>query len=48
MLNDKIANFFKCALDEGKLNDTIQVRNSKTGKIVTGIVDGPGIVRVIF
>ena len=36
------------ALDEGKLNDTIQVRNSKTGKIVTGIVEGPGIVRVIF
>ncbi|SFS87409.1 flagella basal body P-ring formation protein FlgA [Succinivibrio dextrinosolvens] len=36
------------ALEEGKLNDTIQVRNSKTGKIVTGIVEGPGIVRVIF
>ena len=36
------------ALDEGKLNDTIQVRNSKTGKIVTGIVEGPGIVRVVF
>ncbi|SKA61836.1 flagella basal body P-ring formation protein FlgA [Succinivibrio dextrinosolvens DSM 3072] len=36
------------ALEEGKLNDTIQVRNSKTNKIVTGIVEGPGIVRVIF
>lgn len=36
------------ALEEGKLNDTIQVKNGKTGKTVTGIVKGPGIVQVIF
>ncbi len=36
------------ALEEGKLNDTIQVKNAKTQKIVTGIVSGPGIVKVIF
>ena len=36
------------ALEEGKLNDQIQVRNSKSGKIIYGVVRGPGLVEVIF
>ncbi len=36
------------ALEEGKLNDRIQVKNTKTNKIISAIVQGPGLVRVIF
>lgn len=36
------------AMQEGRLNDTIQVKNAKSKKIIDAIVSGPGQVRVIF
>lgn len=36
------------ALEEGKLNDLIQVRNTKTKKIIQAVVVAPGTVQVIF
>lgn len=36
------------AVDDGNLNDTVQIRNSKSKKIVTAVVTGPGAVRVML
>ena len=36
------------ALEEGKLNDLISVRNSKSKKVIQGIVVSPNTVRVTF
>ena len=36
------------AMQEGRLNENIQVKNSKSKKIIEATVTGPGQVRVIF
>lgn len=36
------------AVEDGNVNDTIQVRNLKTRKIIPGIVTGPGIVSILL
>lgn len=36
------------AVDDGNLNDNVQIRNTKSKKIVTGVVTGPGTVRVLL
>ncbi len=36
------------ALEEGRLNEQIQIKNVKTQKVIVGIVRGPGVVEVIF
>jgi flagella basal body P-ring formation protein FlgA len=36
------------ALEEGRLNDQIQIKNIKTQKVITGVIRGPGVVEVIF
>ncbi len=36
------------ALSEGNLNDTIEVKNAKSGKKISGIVSGPKTVSVIM
>lgn len=36
------------ALEDGTINDTIRIKNSKSGKIISGVVVGPSQVRVIF
>jgi flagella basal body P-ring formation protein FlgA len=36
------------ALEEGKVNDLIQVKNVKTKKVIQAVVTGPNTVKVIF
>ncbi len=36
------------ALEEGKVNDLIQVKNVKSKKVIQAVVTGPNTVRVIF
>lgn len=36
------------ALEEGKLSDTISVKNAKSKKVIQAIVTGPSTVRVVF
>lgn len=36
------------ALDDGTINDTIRIKNLKSGKVISGVVIGPAQVKVIF
>lgn len=36
------------ALEDGTINDSIRVKNLKSGKIISGVVIGPSQVKVIF
>ena len=35
-------------LEEGKVNDLIQIKNVKTKKVIQAVVTGPNTVKVIF